>query len=77
MTTISLLDRDTNTTYVIGIKESLTHKDIDLIKLDTNELWEQVVEETIDYMDIYDCTVKAITQNGFKVIPVSSYQIDI
>ena len=77
MTAINLLDRDTNTTYVICVKESLTHKDIDLIKLDADELWEQVVEETIEYMDIYDCTLKAIAQKGFKVIPVSSYQIDI
>ena len=40
-------------------------------------MWEQVVDEIIDYMDIYKITEKVLQEKGYKVIPTANYQIDI
>jgi len=76
-TTITILDRENRQTDTITFTGFMTNKELDLIKLEIDEMWEQVVDEIIDYMDIYKITEKVLQEKGYKVIPTASYQIDI
>jgi len=76
-TTIIILDRENRQSDTITVEGFITFKELDLIKLEIDEIWEQVVDETIDYMDIYEITEKVLKEKGYKVIPTASYQIEI
>jgi len=76
-TTIIILDRENRQSDTITVEGFITFKELDLIKLEIDEIWEQVVDETIEYMDIYEITEKVLKEKGYKVIPTASYQIEI
>ena len=76
-TTIIILDKELKMADSITVEGFITFKELDLIKLEIDEIWEQVVDETIEYMDIYEITEKVLKEKGYKVIPTASYQIEI
>ena len=65
-TTITILDRENRQTDTITFTGFMTNKELDLIKLEIDEMWEQVVDEIIDYMDIYKITEKVLQEKVIK-----------